>query len=93
MTANKPKAKSQDQMIVTPNGVYVIPPNRDMAIFHGVLQLSVPEQPRGLRMPIDAFLRSLPMIREKMSLALSCPAPVPTERWVCVPSSAAVASP
>ena len=36
-----------------------IPPNRDMAIFHGVLQLSVPEQPRGLRMPIDAFLRSL----------------------------------
>ena len=51
--------EAQDQMKVEANCVYVIPPNRDMAIFHGVLQLSVPEQPRGQRMPIDAFLRSL----------------------------------
>lgn len=48
-----------DQMKVEPNCVYVIPPNRDMAIFHGVLQLSEPLQPRGQRMPIDAFFRSL----------------------------------
>ena len=58
-TTAMPVVEVQDQMAVAPNGVYVIPPNRDMAIFHGVLQLSVPEQPRGLRMPIDAFLRSL----------------------------------
>lgn len=51
--------EAADQMTVEPNHVYVIPPNRDMAIFHGALQLSVPEQPRGQRMPIDAFLRSL----------------------------------
>ncbi len=51
--------EAQDQMVVAPNCVYVIPPNRDMAIFHGVLQLSLPELPRGQRMPIDAFLRSL----------------------------------
>jgi len=54
-----PVFEIQDQMKVAPNSVYVIPPNRDMAIFHGALQLSVPEQPRGQRMPIDAFLRSL----------------------------------
>ncbi|MDO8310597.1 MAG: chemotaxis protein CheB [Sideroxyarcus sp.] len=54
-----PVVEVQDQMKVQPDKVYVIPPNRDMAIFHGVLQLSVPEQARGLRMPIDAFLRSL----------------------------------
>lgn len=54
-----PVVEAQDQMVVAPNGVYVIPPNRDMGIFHGALQLSVPEQPRGHRMPIDAFLRSL----------------------------------
>ena len=54
-----PVIEVQDQMKVEVNHVYVIPPNRDMAIFHGVLQLSVPEQPRGQRMPIDAFLRSL----------------------------------
>ncbi len=54
-----PVVEAQDQMKVEPNCVYAIPPNRDMAIFHGVLQLSVPDQPRGQRMPIDAFLRSL----------------------------------
>ena len=48
-----------DQIPVEPNCVYVIPPNRDMAIFHGILQLTIPEQPRGQRMPIDAFMRSL----------------------------------
>ncbi|QDL36869.1 chemotaxis protein CheB [Rhodoferax sediminis] len=54
-----PVVEAQDQMKVAPNSVYVIPPNRDLAILHGVLQLSLPEQPRGHRMPIDAFLRSL----------------------------------
>ncbi|HSM97950.1 MAG TPA: chemotaxis protein CheB, partial [Gallionella sp.] len=58
-TTAMPVVEAQDQMAVAPNGVYVIPPNRDMAIFHGALQLNVPEQPRGQRMPIDAFLRSL----------------------------------
>jgi two-component system CheB/CheR fusion protein len=54
-----PVVEAQDQLAVEPNRVYVIPPNRDMAIFHGILQLSMPEAPRGHRMPIDAFLRSL----------------------------------
>ena len=51
--------EAEDQMDVLPNRLHVIPPNRDMAIFHGALQLSVPSEPRGQRMPIDAFLRSL----------------------------------
>ena len=54
-----PVVEAQDHMAVAPDRVYIIPPNRDMAIFHGTLQLSVPEAPRGQRMPIDAFLRSL----------------------------------
>jgi two-component system CheB/CheR fusion protein len=54
-----PVLEAQDQMRVAPNYVYVIPPNRDMTIFHGALQLSIPEVPHGQRMPIDAFLRSL----------------------------------
>lgn len=54
-----PVTEAQDQIAVMPNNVYIIPPNRDMVIFHGMLQLSVPEKPRGQRMPIDAFLRSL----------------------------------
>ena len=54
-----PVVEAQDQSVVEPNHVYIIPPNRDMEIFHGTLQLTVPGQPRGQRMPIDAFLRSL----------------------------------
>lgn len=54
-----PVIEAQDQIVVEPDCVYVIPPNRDMAIFHGRLQLSLPNEPRGQRMPIDAFLRSL----------------------------------
>ena len=51
--------EAEDQMQVAPNNVYVIPPNRDMTIFHGALQLSLPENPRGQRMLIDSFFRSL----------------------------------
>lgn len=54
-----PVVEADDQMKVKPDHVYVIPPNREMSIFHGALQLSIPETPRGQRMPIDLFLRSL----------------------------------
>lgn len=51
--------EASDEILVEPNHVYVIPPNRDMAIFHRKLQLSLPNEPRGQRLPIDAFLQSL----------------------------------
>lgn len=46
-------------MRVRPNRVYVIPPNKDMSILRGVLHLLGPVAPRGLRLPIDFFFRSL----------------------------------
>ena len=49
----------RDRMPVEPDCVYVIPPNRDMSILHGVLYLLEPTARRGLRLPIDFFLRSL----------------------------------
>ncbi|MGA3282416.1 MAG: chemotaxis protein CheB [Smithella sp.] len=49
----------KDGMRVKPDCVYVIPPNKDMSILHGVLHLFEPTAPRGLRLPIDFFLRSL----------------------------------
>ena len=54
-----PVIEAQDQTKVEANCVYIIPPNREMAIFHGKLQLSSPIVPHGQRMPIDGFLRSL----------------------------------
>ncbi len=47
-----------DGMRVEQNCAYVIPPNRDMALLHGFLQLIEPTAPRGLRLPIDFFFRS-----------------------------------
>lgn len=49
----------EDRMKVLPNCVYVIPPNKSMSILKGVLYLFDPLEVRGLRLPIDFFLRSL----------------------------------
>src|SRR5205085_8274945 len=46
-------------MRVEANHVYVIPPNADMSISNGVLQLTILSPARARRMPIDLFLRSL----------------------------------
>ncbi|MDO9313123.1 MAG: chemotaxis protein CheB [Burkholderiaceae bacterium] len=54
-----PVVEAEDGMAVEPNRVHVIPPNRDMVIDQGKLLLHLPTEPRGQRMPIDAFLRSL----------------------------------
>jgi len=54
-----PVHEAQDQIPILANHVYIIPPGKDMALFNGALQLSIPEQVRGLRLPIDSFFRSL----------------------------------
>ncbi len=59
-----------DQMKVKPNCVYVIPPNKDMSILHGVLHLFEPTATRGLRLPIDFFLRSLADDRQEHSIGV-----------------------
>jgi two-component system CheB/CheR fusion protein len=49
----------EDGMAVAPDCAYIIPPGRDMALLNGALQLLDPVAPRGQRMPIDFFFRSL----------------------------------
>ena len=49
----------EDGMEVLPNCAYIIPPNRDMALLNGRFQLIEPVAPRGQRLPIDYFFRSL----------------------------------
>ena len=60
----------KDRTRVQPDCVYVIPPNRDMTILHGVLYLFEPVAPRGLRLPIDLFLRSLAQDRQQHSIGV-----------------------
>ena len=54
-----PVLEAEDGMRVEANTVYIIPPNRDMSILHGSLQLFEPTAARGLRLPIDFFFRAL----------------------------------
>jgi two-component system CheB/CheR fusion protein len=49
----------EDGMTVQPNCTYIIPPNFDMAFLNGTLHLIEPSSPRGQRLPIDFFFRSL----------------------------------
>ena len=49
----------EDGMIVTPNQVYVIPPDKDMGIIKGRLQLIQPQVQTALKAPINYFLRHL----------------------------------
>jgi two-component system CheB/CheR fusion protein len=60
----------RDQTKVQPDCVYVIPPNKDMSILHGVLHLLEPAAPRGLRLPIDYFLRSLAQDLQERSVGV-----------------------
>ena len=52
-------AEVKDGMAVEINCVYIIPPAHDMAFFKGSLHLLEPSIPRGSRLPIDSFFRSL----------------------------------
>jgi chemotaxis methyl-accepting protein methylase/PAS domain-containing protein len=60
----------KDRTMVHPDFVYVIPPNKDMSILHGLLHLHAPASPRGLRLPIDFFLRTLAQDQQEHSIGV-----------------------
>ena len=65
-----PVCQIEDGMRVESNHVYVIPPNRDLTIFHGTLQLMDLVQPRGVNLPIDSFFRSLARDQERNAVCI-----------------------
>ena len=65
-----PVMEARNQMLIEPDHVYIIPPNRDMALFHGALQLSIPDTRHGMRMPIDTFIRSLAEEKGEKAIAV-----------------------
>ena len=65
-----PVFEVEDGMKVLPNNVYIIPPNRDMAFLNGALQLLEPSAPRGQRLPIDFFFRSLAADQHEQAIGI-----------------------
>jgi len=59
-----------EHTLVQPNSIYIIPPNKDMSIFHGTLHLFEPAEPRGLRLPIDFFFRSMADDQQERSIGV-----------------------
>jgi two-component system, chemotaxis family, CheB/CheR fusion protein len=62
--------QAKDRMVVKPNCVYVIPPNKSMSILNGALHLFKPIEIRGLRLPVDFFLRSLAEDLKELSVGI-----------------------
>ncbi len=60
----------EDGMVVQPNCAYIIPPGRDMAFLNGALQLLEPSEPRGQRLPIDFFFRSLALDQHERAIGI-----------------------
>ena len=65
-----PVFQVQELTSVQPDCVYVIPPNKDMSLFHGALHLFEPTAPRGLSLPIDYLFRSVADDRQERAIGV-----------------------
>lgn len=62
--------QATDGLLVKPDCVYVIPPNKSLSVLNGHLHLLVPVESRGLRLPIDFFMKSLAIDRLQNSVGV-----------------------
>ena len=62
--------QARNRMTVNQNCIYVIPPNKSLSISKGVLYLTKPLEPRGKRLPVDYFFRSLADERKELSIGI-----------------------
>jgi two-component system CheB/CheR fusion protein len=56
--------------VVQPNCIYIIPPNQDLALLGRSLHLLEPTAPRGQRLPIDGFFRSLAADQRELAIGI-----------------------
>ncbi|MBN3519329.1 PAS domain-containing protein [Algoriphagus lutimaris] len=62
--------EAKDHMPVEIDTVYVIPPNTSMSLLNGNLYLAAPKETRGMRLPIDFFLKSLADDRKELGVGI-----------------------
>lgn len=65
-----PVLRAEDGMAVQPGTVYLIPPKKNLVIFHGKLILKEQDFSKGLNLPIDIFLRSLAEDQAERAIAI-----------------------
>jgi two-component system CheB/CheR fusion protein len=69
-TTALPVSEIRDRTKLEHDHVYVIPPDKDLSILHGYLHVMKPVAPRGLRLPIDVFFRSLAEDQKERSIGV-----------------------
>ncbi|MBY0483303.1 chemotaxis protein CheB [Nitrosomonas sp.] len=65
-----PVREAENRMRVEPNCVYIIPPNTELSVVDGVLNLAKPTEPRGLRLPINVLFSSLARDQGERAIAV-----------------------
>ena len=65
-----PVHRAEDGVQVLPGNIYLIPPKKNLTIFHGKLILSDQGHGRGINLPIDLFLRSLAEDQAEKAVAI-----------------------
>lgn len=65
-----PVVEATDEQQIEPDHVYVIPPNRYLAMSGDKIRLSEPLERRGMRVPVDFFFRSLAEDRHERAIGI-----------------------
>ena len=60
----------KDGMVVQPDNIYLIPPKKNLSVFHGKLFLEDKDSKTHLSLPIDIFFRSLAVDKGKKAIAV-----------------------
>jgi len=62
--------EARSNMHVKPDCVYVIPPNAEITVVNGVLNVQRPVEPRGMRLPINVLFSSLASAQGERAIAV-----------------------
>jgi two-component system CheB/CheR fusion protein len=65
-----PVGEASNQLEVKPNHLYIIPPNKDMSVLDGIIQLKTRKPKPAVHLPIDHFFASLAEIYKEDSIGI-----------------------
>jgi chemotaxis response regulator CheB len=66
---------AQDGVALRPGCAYAMPPNEQLAVAGGRLVVEEPAAPRGRRLPIDGFFRSLAQDKREQAVGIAAVRP------------------
>lgn len=65
-----PVREAEQGMRIEPDAVFVIPPDTELRVADGNLKLSHPDEPRGMRLPINVLFSSLASVQGERAIAV-----------------------